>query len=112
MIISAATVRISYQDLENLFNSALEREIKEWENEKKEYFNDPFNNEGRVFFTGKYLSGANFQIWLKVPKNLVTAELINTLLKDIDEAGWNVEFKWQEDEHTGEDTMYFFIKKK
>lgn len=110
MIISAATVRISYQDLENLFNAALEREIKKWENEKNEFFADPFNNE--YFFTGKYLSGANFQIWLKIPKNLVPSDLINTLLKDIDEAGWHAEVKWQEDERTGEDTMYFFIKKK
>ena len=109
MIISASNLCISYQNLEDMFNAALEKEIKEWEKEKDEFFKDPFNDEGRV--TGKYMPSAVFQIWLKIPRNLVSYENLNKLLFDCSESGWDVESKWQENERTGEDQIYFLIKK-
>jgi len=109
MIISADKLQISYQNLEDMFNLALEKEIKEWEREKNEFFKDPFNDEGRV--TGKYMPSPVFQIWLKLPKNLVSFENLNKLLFDCSESGWEVESKWQENERTGEDQIYFLIKK-
>ena len=53
MIISSSELQISYQNLEDMFNIALQKEISEWRKEKDEFFRDPFNNEGRV--TGKYM---------------------------------------------------------
>ena len=109
MIIQASNLHISYQNLEDMFNAALEKEIKAWVKEKDEFFKDPFNDEGRV--TGKYMPEAVFQIWLKIPRNLVTFELLNNLLGDCAQSGWEVESKWQTDERTGEDQIYFLVKK-
>jgi hypothetical protein len=52
-----------------------------------------------------------FQIWLNLPKNLVSFENLNKLLHDCSESGWEVESKWQENERTGADQIYFLIKK-
>lgn len=109
MIISSSELQISYQNLEDMFNRALQIEISEWRKEKDEFFRDPFNNEGRV--TGKYMPSAVFQIWLKLPKNLVSDENLNKLLLDCSESGWNVKSKWQDDERTGEEQIYFLVTK-
>ena len=109
MIISASELQISYQNLEDMFNRALQKEILEWRKEKDEFFEDPFNDEGRA--TGKYMPSPVFQIWLKLPKNLVSYDNLNKLLFDCSESGWEVESKWQENERTGEDQIYFLIKK-
>ena len=109
MIISSSELQISYQNLEDMFNLALEREIKEWVREKNEFFKDPFNDEERV--TGKYMPSPVFQIWLKLPKNLVSSENLNKLLFDCSESGWEVESEWLKNERTGEDQIYFLIKK-
>ena len=109
MIISSSELQISYQNLEDMFNRALQREISEWRKEKDEFFEDPFNDKGRL--TGRYMPSASFQIWLKLPKNLVSSENLNKLLFDCSESGWNVESKWQEDERTGEEQIYFLVTK-
>lgn len=109
MIISSSELQISYQNLEDMFNRALQKEISKWQKEKDEFFKDPFNDKGRV--TGKYIPSAVFQIWLKIPKNLVSYENLNKLLFDCSEFGWNVESKWQEDERTGEEQIYFLVTK-
>ena len=109
MIISSSELQISYQNLEDMFNRALQREISEWRKEKDEFFKDPFNDEGGA--TGKYMPSSVFQIWLKLPKNLVSYENLNKLLFDCSESGWNVESKWQEDERTGEEQIYFLVTK-
>lgn len=109
MIISSSELQISYQNLEDMFNRALQREISEWRKEKDEFFKDPFNDEGRV--TGKYMPSTSFQILLKLPKNLVSSENLNKLLFDCSESGWDVESKWQENERTGEEQIYFLVTK-
>ena len=109
MIISSSELQISYQNLEDMFNKALQKEISEWRKEKDEFFEDPFNDKGRL--TGRYLPSTSFQIWLKLPKNLVSAENLNKLLFDCSESGWNVESKWQENERTGEEQIYFLVTK-
>ena len=109
MIISSSELQISYQNLEDMFNIALQKEILEWRKEKDEFFRDPFNNEGRV--TGKYMPSVVFQIWLKLPKNLVSDENLNKLLFDCSESSWNVKSKWQDDERTGEEQIYFLVTK-
>ena len=45
MIISSSELQISYQNLEDMFNRALQREISEWRKEKDEFFKDPFNDD-------------------------------------------------------------------
>jgi len=57
------------------------------------------------------MPSTSFQIWLKLPKNLVSYENLNKLLFDCSESGWNVESKWQEDERTGEEQIYFLVTK-
>ena len=109
MIISASELQISYQNLEDMFNRALQKEISEWRKEKDEFFKDPFNDEGRV--PGKYMPSPVFKIWLKLPKNLVSYENLNKLFFDCSESGWNVKSEWQEDERTREDKIYFLVTK-
>lgn len=111
MIINARTLFISYKELEKMFNSALEREIKEWEQEKENFFKDPFNEKNRP--TGNYMPDANFKIWLAVPKNLVCDKNFMDLKNEIEDAGWIVnKYEWIKDERTGEDKIFIHILKK
>lgn len=110
MIIPSSRLQLSYQDLEDMFNAALEREIQEWQIKKNEFFKNLSNRDSLVI--GNNIPTGVFKIWLDVPKNMVSFENLNKLLFDCSESGWDVESEWQEDERTGADQIYFLIKKK
>lgn len=108
MITPAYTLTITYEELNSMFSKALDREIENWKREKEEFFNDPFNDDGRV--TGKYMPSVAFQIWLNLPHKMVGDDIVNKLIEDIKKSGWEVEFKWRKNERTGSDQFYFIIE--
>jgi len=111
MITNSNHLFVSYDELESLFNEALEIEIKEWKEEKERFFKDPFNKKQRN--TGNYMPNAIFRLWLTIPKNLVTTETFNKLKNEIENAGWTIhDYRWRKDERTEEDQIFIHIEKK
>ena len=105
MIISANTLKINYSDLESLFNTALQREIDEWNKEKDAFVKNPDSELA-------YMPNSCFQIWLDLDKSTCTQDLTDQLKIEITSAGWDIlEFKWQSDERTGSDQLYINIEK-
>lgn len=110
MITSSQKLTLSYENLEKLFNKALEKEIKEWEKEKDEYVSDPYNIQGKV--TGVYMPSSSIQVWLKIPKETCTKEVLKQLKKNIKLSGWKIRhFEWQINERTHATQLYVCIKK-
>jgi len=106
MIISANTLKINYSDLESLFNTALQREIDEWNKEKDAFFKNPFDSKFA------YMPNSCFQIWLDLDKSTCPEDLTDQLKIEITSAGWDIlKFKWQSDERTGSDQLYINIEK-
>lgn len=91
-----------------MFSKALDREIENWKKEKEEFFNDPFNDDGQV--NRKCMPSATFQIWLNLPRKMVSDNIIDNLIEDIKWSGWEVECKWLKDERTYSDQLYFVIR--
>lgn len=81
MITPVHTLTITYEELNSMFSKALDREIENWKREKEEFFNDPFNDDGRV--TGKYMPSTAFQIWLNLLHKMVGDDIVNKLIEDI-----------------------------
>lgn len=108
MITMARTLTITYEELNSMFSKALDKEIENWKKEKEEFFNDPFNDEGRA--TGKYMPSATFQIWLNLPRKMVGDNIVDNLVEDIKKSGWEVKCKWIKNERTYSDQLYFIIE--
>ena len=79
MIIGTDNFFITYDELEELFNKALMKEMDEWYKEKQDFLADPFNTANSPI--GSYMPNTCFQVWLKIDKNLVSREN-EEILKD------------------------------
>lgn len=110
MIINSDKLSLSYEELETIFNAALQKEMQDWEKEKNIFFSHLSNGEERS--SGEYIPEPVFRLWLDIPKKLVNGEIYNKLRLAIKSAGWEiVSYTWQEDERTLDDKLYIHIKK-
>ena len=110
MIIHSALVKLTYEELEKIFNEHLKKEIEDWEEEKKEYLEDPCNTGGKTI--APYMPNPFFQIWMHIPLRVVPEKIQETLRNEIQDAGWNITlFEWMKDEKTNEDILHINIRK-
>ena len=109
MITPSSTCSISYNELECLFNKHLEKAIENWEKEKKTFIENPFNKENTI--AGNHMPNAYFNIWLDIPRNMVTSVDLNKLLMSCENAGWGCSARWVENDRTGDEQLYFIVNK-
>jgi hypothetical protein len=110
MIKSASDFKVTLEEVESIFNAFIEKELENFENEKKRFLEE-VNKTGEV--TRSYMPYPQCSVWLTIPRTTIERETEEALLADVEKAGWDVVvWKWQEDERTGKDQLYINVRAK
>lgn len=105
MIISPNKFTITLDEVESLFNKLLEKELEQFEENKKSYIDEPFNE-------ATYMPDTHVRVWLKVGHDILSTDVEKSFKKDIEMAGWQIlEWTWHKNERTNEDEIIIGIKK-
>ena len=112
MIISSNQVIVTYNEIEELFNSHLKREIEEWENEKNTYIKDVAKSMLMHQEPCTYMPECTFRMWLDLAPQMVQQESVEKLKDEIEKAGWKVDtMKFEKNDRTQIEQMFIVIRK-
>ena len=112
MIINSNQIVVTYNEVEDLFNSHLKREIAEWEEEKTKYIEDVARSMLIRQEPCTYMPDSTFRIWLDLTKQTVQEETIERLREEIEKAGWKVDaMGFQKNDRTQFEQLFVVITK-
>ena len=80
MIISPSKFTITLDEVESLFNKLLEKELEQFEENKKSYIDEPFSE-------ATYMPDTHVRVCLQVGHDILSTDVEKSFKKDIEMAG-------------------------